>query len=73
MVSCVIIYITKNMKGLRKLFPLEIFLDMMVHWLESVGCFRVSAIIGGRRENNFQLKIAFSKHRNKNRLIEYVA
>ena len=41
--------------------------------LECVGCFRVSAIIGGRRENNFQLKIAFSKYTNKNELIEYVA
>ena len=60
-------------KAHDNLFPLEIFLDMMVHWLVSVGCFRVSAIIGGRRENNFQLKIAFSKYTNKNELIEYVA
>ena len=58
-VSCVIIYITKNMKGLRKLFPLEIFLDVMAHQFECVGCFIVSVIMGSGRENNFQLEIAF--------------
>ena len=45
----------------------------MAYQLECDVCFIVSVIIGGRRENNFQLKIAFSKYRNKNELIEYVA
>ena len=56
-------------KACDNLFPLEIFLDMMAYQLECVGCFIVSVIIGGRRENNCQLEIAFWKYRNRNGLI----
>ena len=53
-------------KAYEILFPLEIFLDVMAHQFECVGCFIVSVIIGSGRENNFQLDIAFWKYRNRN-------
>ena len=52
-------------KAYENLFPLQIFLAVMVHQFESVGCFIVSVLIRSGREQNCQLKIAFWKYRNR--------